>query len=190
MRRIVATVFISMDGVMQGPGGPHEDSTNGFKWGGWSVHHWDDIMNNAMDAILKEPFDLLLGRKTYEIFAAHWPWQDDSIGSVYNKVRKYVVSNQGVELSWANSTLVTGDIVAEIVRLRGGEGPALLINGSSKLVQTLLSQRLIDELHLWTFPVTLGNGKRFFDESVKPASWKLTYSIISTTGVIVAGYTP
>ncbi|HTE27709.1 dihydrofolate reductase family protein [Flavitalea sp.] len=190
MRKIIVTTFISLDGVMQGPGGPEEDPTNGFKWGGWTATFWDEIMNNKMAASMKNPYDLLLGRKTYEIFASHWPYADDPISETFNRITKYVVSGKGLELTWKNAVLITGDIVAKLAQLRKEDGPDLLVNGSGKLVQTLLSNGLVDLLYLWIFPTTIGKGKRLFEEGTSPANWELLESTTSTTGVIIASYKP
>ncbi|NII26650.1 dihydrofolate reductase family protein [Pseudoflavitalea sp. X16] len=191
MKKIIVSTFISMDGVLHAPGGPEEDRSHQFKWGGWVFPYWDDLMDNAMGKIMSKPFDLLLGRRTYEIFAAHWPYQEnDPIGDTFNRIQKYVVATTPVDLSWQNSTLIKGDVVAELKKLKAQDGPDLLVHGSSRLVQTLLSHHLIDELHPWTFPLTLGNGKKLFEEGTQALEWKLTDSKISTTGVIIASYVP
>lgn len=180
-----------MDGVLQAPGGPYEDQSNNFTWGGWSFHYWDDLMNQTMGEIMSQPYDLLLGRRTYEIFAAHWPYQKgDPIAEKFNGIQKYVVANQPIELPWQNSTLITGDITAELKKLKEQDGPDLLVNGSGKLVQTLLQHQLVDVLHTWTFPITIGTGKRLFVEGTQPVQWKLTGAKIATTGVIIASYVP
>jgi len=190
MRRIVVSTFLSMDGVLQAPGGPQEDPTNNFAYGGWSHPHWDDLMNETMGKIMSKPFDLLLGHFTYEIFAAHWPYQNDAIGELFNRINKYVVATTPVDLSWQNSILISGDIVEELKKFKAGEGSDLLVNGSGKLVQTLLRHRLVDELHTWLFPVTLGMGKKLFEAGTQAQEWQLTGSAISTTGVIIASYMP
>ena len=191
MRKIIVSTFITMDGVLQAPGGPEEDPSNQFKWGGWTFHYWDDLMNNTMGKIMSGPFDLLLGRRTYEIFAAHWPYQEnDPIGETFNRIQKYVVATTAVDLSWQNSTLITGDIITELKKLKEQDGPDLLVNGSGKLVQSLLSNHLVDELHTWIFPLTLGSGKKLFEEGTQAIQWKLTDTTVSTTGVIIASYIP
>lgn len=167
MRRIIVTMFLSMDGVLQAPGGPQEDTTGGFKYGGWIVPFGDDVTNEALGKIMSSPFDLLLGRRTYEIFAAHWPWQQDEIGEKFNRIEKFVVSTQPVDTSWKNSTLITGDIVGELKKLKAQDGPNLLVHGSSRLVQTLLANQLVDELHTWIYPITLGKGKKLFQEGTQ-----------------------
>lgn len=182
---------MTMDGVLQAPGGPEEDPTHGFKWGGWVAPYGDDIMNQTMGTILGQPFDLLLGRFTYDIFAAYWPFiKNHPIAEKFNSIEKFVVSSKPIELSWAKSTLITGDVVAGIKQLKKQDGPDLLVHGSSKLIQTLLANGLADQLHILTFPITLGKGKRLFGEGTQPAEWKLLDAKISTTGVIIASYEP
>ena len=191
MRKIIVSTFLSMDGVLQAPGGPYEDDTNHFKWGGWSFHYWDELMNNTMGKIISGPFDLLLGRRTYEIFAAHWPYQEnDPVAETFGRIQKYVVATTAIDLSWQNSTLITGDIVSGLKKLKEQEGPDLLVNGSGRLIQTLLANQLVDELHTWIFPVTLGSGKKLFEEGTQAGQWKLTDTTVSTTGVIIASYVP
>ncbi|HEY9259248.1 dihydrofolate reductase family protein [Chitinophaga sp.] len=191
MRKIIVTTFVSLDGVLQAPGGPDEDPTHGFKWGGWTATQGDALTNQAMVDIMAQPFDLLLGRRTYEIFAAYWPYaKGHPIGEVFDRAHKYAVSSKSVKLSWANSTLITGDVVAGLRKLKASEGPDLLVYGSGKLIQTLLKEGLVDKLYTWVYPVTLGEGKRLFAEGTQPAQWKLLHSVISTTGVIIATYEP
>lgn len=190
MRKIVAGAFVSLDGVMQAPGGPEEDPTGGFEHGGWTVPYWDEPMGQFMDACFSKPFDLLLGRRTYEIFAAHWPFvgDDDPIGRVFNEVTKYVATSSTSPLKWKNSVALTGDVVAEIARLKQGTGPVLLTQGSSVLLQTLLAHDLIDELRLLTFPLVLGHGKKLFGPGSKAGALKLAESSVSTTGVTMSVY--
>jgi dihydrofolate reductase len=190
MRKIIVATFMSMDGVLQSPGGPHEDTSGGFKWGGWSFPYWDELMNKTMEKIMSAPFDLLLGRRTYEIFAAHWPYQDDEIGKVFNRIRKYVVATRPVDLSWQHSILINGDVVNELKKLKQQDGPNLLVHGSSRLMQTLFSNHLVDDLHTWIFPLTLSRGKKLFEEGTQALEWKLIGSVVSTTGVIIASYVP
>lgn len=190
MRKIIVSTFLSMDGVLQAPGGPHEDPSNQFKWGGWMFAYSDETTNDVLGKIMSKPFDLLLGRRTYEIFAAHWPYQDDAIGEKFNRIRKYVVATTPVDLSWQNSTLINGDIVSELKKLKEQDGPDLLIHGSGRLIQLLLSNDLIDELHTWIFPITLGRGKKLFEEGTKARQWKLTDTTVSATGAIIASYVP
>lgn len=179
-----------MDGVLQAPGGPHEDPTNNFRYGGWSFPHWDDVMNEAMGKIMSAPYDLLLGHFTYDIFAAYWPYQNDAIGEAFNRITKYVVATKPVDLSWQNSVLISGDVVGELKKLKAQDGSDLLVNGSGKLIQTLLQHHLVDELHTWIFPVTLGRGKKLFEGGTQAQEWQLTGSVVSTTGVLIASYVP
>ncbi len=191
MRRIVAGVFQSMDGVMQAPGGPAEDPTRGFKMGGWSATFWDQIMGEAMTSVFSGPFDLLLGRKTYEIFAGHWPYvTDDPMGALFNRVAKYVVTSSPARLAWQNSHRLAGDAANSIRELKQSVGPDLLLQGSSELYPTLLDNKLIDRLFVMTFPVVLGHGKRLFAEGVRPFALRLVAQSVSTTGVIIATYEP
>jgi dihydrofolate reductase len=190
MRKIIVTTFLTMDGVLQAPGGTHEDPSNGFKWGGWQFPFWgDEQMGAALQKILSSPFDLLLGRRTYEIFAAHWPYQNDPIGDTFNRINKYVVATTPVDLSWKNSHLINKDVVNELKKLKNQDGADLLVHGSSRLVQTLLANRLVDVMHLMTFPLTLGQGKKLFQEGTDAQQWKMTESLISK-GVIFATYVP
>jgi len=190
MRKLVAAAFVSLDGVMQAPGAPQEDPTDGFTLGGWTVNYWDEAMGQFMGGIFTDPFELLLGRKTYEIFAAHWPFveKDDPIGKVFNAVTKYVATTSAEPLAWENSIALRGDVAAEIARLKQEDGPALLTQGSSGLLQTLLAHDLIDEFRLLTFPLVLGPGKRLFGQGAKPEALKLTANTVSTTGVIMSVY--
>ena len=179
-----------MDGVLQAPGGPEEDRTNGFKWGGWQFPHSDELTDNALAKIMSTPFDLLLGRRTYEIFATHWPYQNDPIAERFNRISKYVVATTPVDLSWKNSILINRDVVKELKKLKQQDAPDLLVHGSSRLVQTLFANQLLDVLHIWTIPITLGKGKKLFEEGTPTQEWKLTESVVSTTGVIMASYLP
>ncbi|QMT59045.1 dihydrofolate reductase family protein [Legionella sp. PC997] len=189
MRKIVVLSFITLDGVMQAPGGPEEDPTGGFKHGGWVFPYFEEFLGKVMDKQMGHPFDLLLGRKTYEIFAAYWPYiKDDPIADKFNRVKKYVVSTTLGTLSWPNSVLINENINEEIRRLKAEDGPELQIYGSGILIQTLLEQDLIDEFWLKIFPITLGGGKRLFDKGTLPAGFKLLESGVSPSGVIVASY--
>jgi dihydrofolate reductase len=190
MRKIIVSTFLTMDGVLQAPGGPEEDRTGGFKWGGWLFPYSDEVTNNVLAKIMSAPFDLLLGRRTYEIFAAHWPYQNDAIGEKFNQINKYVVATTAIDTSWRNSILISADVVNELQNLKKENGPNLLVHGSSRLIQTLFADGLVDELHTWTFPITLGEGKKLFQEGTPAQEWKLTESVVSTTGVIVASYVP
>src|SRR3972149_2418787 len=187
MRKLVVSTFITLDGVMQAPGGPEEDPTGCFTYGGWSFNYWDDMMGQVMGESMAKPSELLLGRKTYEIFAAHWPYiKDDPVADKLNSVKKYVVSRTLDEASWNNSTLITGNVVQAIRNLKEQKGPEIQVHGSGNLIQTLLKHDLIDEFRLWIFPVTIGKGKR----GTQPASLKLIDITTSTTGVIIAAYEP
>jgi len=190
MRKIVAGAFVSLDGIMQAPGGPEEDPTQGFEQGGWTVPYWDEPMGQFMDECFSQPFDLLLGRRTYEIFAAHWPFvgEDDPIGKAFNEVAKYVATSSTAPLSWKNSVALKGDVAAEIARLKQEDGPILLTQGSSVLLQTLLAHDLIDEFRLLTFPLVLGRGKRLFGQGAKAGALKLAENRVSTTGVTMSVY--
>ena len=189
MRKIAVLSFVTLDGVMQAPGGPDEDPSGNFKHGGWSVGYWDDVMGKVMAEQMGHPYDLLLGRKTYEIFAAYWPKAKDVPGADgLNKARKYVVSKTPRKLDWNNSVLVTGNIPEEIKKLKRQDGPELQVHGSSNLIQTLLKHDLVDEFLLKIFPVTIGHGKRLFGDGTMPAGFKLLESKSSTKGVIVATY--
>jgi dihydrofolate reductase len=189
MRRLSISTFVSLDGVMQGPGGPTEDPTGHFTLGGWNVTFWDEVMGEAMTEGFGPPFDLLLGRKTYEIFAAHWPYVgDDPVADRLNSVTKYVASRTLDEVTWNASRLLEGDAGTAVAKLKQEDGPPLLVQGSSELIQTLLRHDLVDEFRVWTFPVILGKGKRLFGEGGPPAGLRLTDSRTSTTGVIIATY--
>jgi dihydrofolate reductase len=189
MRRIIGAAFVSLDGVMQAPGGPDEDPTGGFEHCGWTAPHWDEALEESMAPLFTEPYDLLLGRKTYEIFAAHWPYQkDDPIGEAFNRTAKYVVTASTEPLSWTNSHAIGG--IDGLAELRQTEGPALHIWGSSTLYPGLLGRGLIDRLVVMTFPVVLGKGKRLFGEGVPSGAFKLVESRVSATGVLVGGYEP
>jgi dihydrofolate reductase len=189
MRKIVVQEFITLDGVMQAPGGPDEDTSSGFKYGGWTApyfHEADQEADKFMQKVM-ESTDLLLGKKTYEIFAAYWPSHED-IWPGINDVTKYVVSDVPIELTWKNSELVTGDVVARIKELKSGEGSALKVIGSGNMAQTLFKNDLVDEMLLMTFPITLGTGKRLFAEGTIPAAFAMTDSVVTKNGVIFANY--
>lgn len=191
MRKLLVTTFLTLDGVMQAPGGPEEDDGGGFAYGGWSVNYWDDKMGEVMDGILGKPFDLLLGRKTYEIFAAYWPdAPDESVGKPFNAATKYVASTTLSSVEWENSVLLEGDVAEAVAALKQGEGRELQVHGSGNLIQTLLRHNLIDELWAWTFPVVVGGGKRLFAEGAPAAGLKLVDHTISTTGVVIGTYEP
>ncbi|HSH94449.1 MAG TPA: dihydrofolate reductase family protein [Roseimicrobium sp.] len=190
MRKVIAATFLSIDGVMQAPGGPEEDTDGGFRFGGWTFHYWDEVMMGVMGESMAKPFDLLLGRRTYDIFAAHWPRvpEDDPIGQKFNSITKYVATSKPDTLSWKNSEWLGKDAAAGVVGLKQQDGPDLLIQGSSQLIQALLKADLIDEYKLWTFPVVLGGGKRMFGEGSLSGGMKLIDSKASTTGVVISTY--
>lgn len=189
MRKIVVLTFVSLDGVMQAPGAPEEDASGGFKYGGWTVPYSDEFSGKIMVEQMSVPFDLLLGRKTYEIFAAYWPErQEGVIGTSLNKAKKYVVSDSNLDLTWDGSTLIKDEVVTKLKALKEEDGPMLQVHGSSVLIQTLLKNDLVDELWLKLFPVTLGKGKRLFGEGTIPAAFELTESKTSPKGVIIANY--
>lgn len=182
---------MSLDGVMQAPGGPDEDTSGGFKYGGWTVPYSDEFSGKIMQKQMSMPFDLLLGRKTYDIFAGYWPKRDGKtsfVAAKFNKAQKYVVFHKPIKLGWQNSVLINRDVVAEIRKLKRGDGPMLQVHGSGNLIQTLLKNDLVDELWLKIFPVTLGNGKRLFAEGTVPAAFKLLKSDTSPKGVILVSY--
>lgn len=191
MRKIVVLSFISLDGVMQAPGGPEEDTSSGFKYGGWTVPYFDEFSGNMMGEQMSMPFDLLLGRKTYDIFASYWPKHPEieAVAGPFNKCTKYVVSNSSPKLTWEKSELVDGDVAAKLKELKSGDGPMLQVHGSGNMIQTLLKEDLVDELWLKIFPVTLGSGKRLFTEGTIPAAFELVESKIAPSGVIFANYT-
>jgi dihydrofolate reductase len=194
MRKVIASAFVSLDGVMQAPGGPEEDPTSSFKYGGWVWPYFDETSGAMLDEIFSRPYDLLLGRKTYEIFAAYWPYQSDDgpnseITRAFNKTRKYVASRSGVKLTWQNSIAIP-DAATGVAGLKREDGPELLVQGSANLIQTLLAHDLIDRITLFVFPVVLGTGKRFFEDGVKPSAMALEKSITSPSGVTMNTYTP
>jgi dihydrofolate reductase len=191
MRKLIVLSFLSLDGVMQAPGGPEEDPTGGFKHGGWLVGYLDDFLLKVMVKQMSKPFDLLLGRKTYEIFAAYWPYantSEDPFAAKLNNAKKYVASKTLTKLDWNNSELINGDLPEGIKRMKKQNGPEIQIHGSGNLIQTLLKHDLVDELWLKIFPFTLGAGKRLFAEGTIPAGFKLLESEISPSGVIIASY--
>ncbi len=188
MRKIIALEFLSLDGVMQAPGGPEEDTSGGFKYGGWTAPYFDDFSGQVMAEQMKLPFSLLLGRKTFEIFAAYWPHHEDVWPGI-NDVTKYVVSTSLSTPEWKNSVLIATNVVDELKKLKSQDGTDRHVYGSGNLMQTLLKNDLVDELWLKTFPVTLGKGKRLFEVGTQPAAFKLLDTKISPSGVIIANYT-
>ncbi len=185
MRKINVLTFLSLDGVMQAPGGPTEDTSDNFPYGGWTVPYFDEFGGQVMAEQMSMPFDLLLGRKTFEIFASYWP-QHPEEGSGINAATKYVASNTLKSHTWNKTVILSGDVVSEIQRLKQQDGPDLQVHGSSNFIQTLLKHDLVDEFWLKIFPVTLGTGKRLFDQGTIPASYTLVDSKTSPSGVIIA----
>jgi dihydrofolate reductase len=189
MRKLIINTFVTLDGVMQAPGGPEEDPTGNFKYGGWSFNYWDEMMGKTMDKFMSKPFELLLGRRTYEIFAAHWPYmKDDPTADKFNATKKYVVSNTLSKLNWNNSHLIKNDVTQEINKLKGQNGPQLQVHGSSNLIKTLANENLVDLFNIWTFPVTVGKGKQLFGDGTSALDLKLIDVNSSSTGVIIATY--
>ena len=190
MRKLTSAVFVSLDGVMQAPGGPDEDPTSGFHLGGWVQPFWDAEMGPFEDVIMGE-YDLLLGKRTYDIFAAYWPYnQDNPIGAKFQRINKYVLTHSEEPLTWENSSKLSGDTATAVAKLKESEGRDLLIQGSSTLYPLLLSARLIDRLIVMTFPIVLGHGKRIFDGSEAPGALKLVDHFVSPKGVVIANYEP
>ncbi len=187
MRKIIVLSFLSLDGVMQAPGGPQEDTSGGFTYGGWSFPYFDEFAGKIMEEQMGHPFDLLLGRKTFEIFASYWP-QHKEEGAGINNATKYVASNTLRESTWEKTVFLKGDVVAEIKKLKDQDGPELQVHGSGNFIQTLLKHDLVDELWLKIFPVTLGAGKRLFAEGTIPAAFTLTESKSSPSGIIFANF--
>ena len=191
MRKLIVTTMMSLDGVMQAPGGPEEDTSGGFAYGGWSMPLWDDQLDEAKTAELSVPFDLLLGRRTYEIFSGYWPTAPEGLGTPFNDVTKYVASRSRPSLDWGPAILIEGDAAEGIAALKeNDDGPELQVHGSSNLAQTLIRHGLVDEYHLMVFPLVLGSGKRLFADGTIPAALKLVDSKMSTTGVFIGTYEP
>ncbi|MBS4097915.1 MAG: dihydrofolate reductase family protein [Sulfuricella sp.] len=192
MRKLIASTFVSLDGIMQAPGGPDEDPTGGFTLGGWTFNYWNENMEISAAGFDGKDRELVLGRLTYEIFEAYWPYQpaDDPVATTLNAARKHVASRTLTTLHWNNSTLLDGDVVAAISALKNQPGLDLQIIGSGNLILTLHAASLIDEYNVWTFPLVLGRGKRLFGEDAKPAALRLVRSRVSTTGVVMSTYVP
>jgi dihydrofolate reductase len=188
MRNLAVQTFMTLDGVMQAPGGPEEDPSGGFTHGGWAVPHFDDAVGETVDEWMGRSFDLVLGRKTYEIFAAHWPYAEGPMAEMLNGAAKHVASTTLDTLEWNNSTVIEGDVTAGVARLKEQDGPELQVMGSSDLIQTLLDGDLVDELRLMTFPVVLGQGKRLFGDGTIPATFEVVSTKSSTTGVLMSTY--
>ena len=188
MRRLKVSTFVTLDGVMQAPGGPDEDRSGGFTKGGWSVGYWDDRMGQVMGDFMGRPFEMLLGRRTYEIFAAYWPRSTEAGAQALNGARKHVASRTLKNVEWNNSTLIKGDVPMYVSELKNQSGPEIQVHGSGDLIQTLLRNDLVDEFHVWTFPVVLGSGKRLFAGGAIPAGLKVVDVTTSSTGVVIATY--
>jgi len=188
MRRIRTATFTSLDGVIQAPGGPDEDPTGGFAFGGWVWPFFDEASGGLMDEAMGEDYDLLLGRRTYEIFAAYWPFMDNEIGRTFNAIDKFVAAGPETPLTWAHSHRLEGDLAGAVRALKATEGRDLLIQGSSEVIHTLLAHDLIDRMTLLTFPIILGSGKRWFDGGSRPRAWTLTRTRQSASGVIANTY--
>ena len=186
MRKLAVNTFMSLDGVMQAPGGPEEDPTGGFAYGGWGANYFDDEMMGRVSE--SGPYELLLGRGTYEIFATHWPYDEGPIADQLNSTRKHVASRTLDSVDWNNSTLITGDVAEYVAELKREDGPEIQVHGSPGLIQTLLENDLIDEYRLWIFPLVLGKGKRFFGAGTIPGGMKLVDSAVSKTGVTINTY--
>lgn len=193
MRKVIVGAFVSMDGVMQAPGGPDEDPTGGFKYGGWVAPftETDPMFGAEIGKLFDQPFDLLLGRRTYDIFAAHWPYAEggsyDDIAKTFNRITKYVATRNGVDLTWKGSVALS-DGAKDVAKLKQGDGPALVTQGSTELVHSLLAAGLVDEIRTFTFPILLGKGKRLFDDKGEARMFKVTHSAVSPHGLIAATY--
>ena len=186
-----STTFLTLDGVMQAPGGPGEDEEGGFSKGGWSVNFFDDEVGEAMDTFMSVPFDLVLGRKTYDIFAAYWPnASPEDVAKQLNDATKYVASRGRPNLSWERSVLLEGDVAQAVASLKQEDGPELQVHGSGDLLQTLIREGVVDEFQLLVFPVLVGSGKRLFPQGTVPASLKLVESRVSPSGVFIGRYQP
>ena len=192
MRKIITTTFITLDGVMQAPGGSKEDTADGFAYGGWQTSFpRDEELGSILMGFIQAPFEMLLGKTTYDIFAGFWPLQTKTnleIANPFNSAKKYVVSHESFEPSWNNSVCITGDVVAQIKKLKEEDGPDLWVYGSGNLIQTLLKNNLIDRMHLWIHPLTIGSGKKLFAEGTQAQNFTLVDSKTGKTGLILATY--
>jgi dihydrofolate reductase len=192
MRKLIVGAMVSLDGVMQGPGAPAEDPTGGFRFGGWVMPYFDEAFGEEIDRLFEDDFDLLLGRKTYEIFAAYWPYYDEDapdggIAKRFNAVNKYVVSASGeVDTGWKGSVLLRD--LAEVKRLKREDGPALVTQGSSELVHALLADDLVDEIKIFMLPIVLGGGKKLFADGAAPHAYEMIGSRVSNAGLVMAHY--
>jgi len=193
MRKVIIGAMVSLDGVMQAPGGPHEDPTSGFNYGGWVAPLADEVFGEEIGRMLSEPFDLLLGRKTYEIFAAHWPYAgggpDDVIARPFNSITKYVATRKGLDLTWKDSVALR-DAASDVARLKRENGPSLLTQGSTDLIQTLLANDLVDQINLFIFPIVLGQGKKLFGAGSRAGAFRMIASRISPKGILMVKFAP
>jgi dihydrofolate reductase len=191
MRKLIVQSFLTLDGVMQAPGGPGEDDDGGFAHGGWSVNYWDEQMGQVMGEATSKPFAMVLGRRTYDIMAAHWPHASEEEGApTFNQATKYVASRGRPRLEWSNSVLIEGDAAEGLAALKAEDGPELQVHGSANLIQTLLGHNLVDEYRLWVFPVVIGSGKRLFADGTIPSGLRLVDHKVSTTGVVMGTWEP
>jgi dihydrofolate reductase len=190
MRELVVNTFLTLDGVMQAPGGPGEDPEGGFEHGGWSANYWDDVMDRQMTEFMGKPFDLLLGRKTYEIFAGYWPHSTEAPAAQLNEARKFVASRTLKTVDWNNSTLLDGDVAEAVAKLKNESGAEIQVHGSGNLIQTLMKHDLVDRYILWSFPVVLGPGKRQFAEGTVPAGMRHADTTTTSTRVVNGSYEP
>ena len=190
MTELLVTTFLTLDGVMQAPGGPGEDDSGGFAHGGWSVNYWDDLMAQVMTEATSKPFAMVLGRRSYDILAAYWPTATEEGADVLNNATKYVASRGRPDLTWSNSVLLEGDAADAIAKLKQEDGPELQVHGSANLIQTLMRHNLVDRYRLWVFPVVVGSGKRLFADGTVPSGLKLVDSKVASTGVFIGTYEP
>jgi dihydrofolate reductase len=189
MRKLISSTFLSLDGILQAPGGPEEDASGGFSLGGWTVPYFDESVGAFMDDLMGHPFDLVLGRKTYDIFAAYWPTASEQEGAKpLNDAVKHVASRGRPELTWARSELLEGDVVEAVTALKQQDGPELQVHGSGDLLQTLLAAGVVDELRVLVFPVVLGSGKRLFEGGAAPTAYEVVTSRTSATGAVMTAY--
>ena len=191
MAKLVVSEFLTLDGVMQAPGGPEEDPSGGFQQGGWSVNFWDDTLMQFVDETTSKPFAMVLGRKTYDIMAAFWPHAPKEAGAkVFNDATKYVASHSPLTTEWQNSVLLEGDAADAVAKLKTEDGPELQVHGSGNLAQGLIRNGLVDEYRLMVFPVLVGSGKRLFADGAIPSALRLVDSKVSGTGVFIGAYEP
>jgi dihydrofolate reductase len=191
MRKLIVQTFLTLDGVMQAPGGPGEDDDGGFAYGGWSVNYWDDQMGQVMGEATSRPFAMVLGRRTYDIMAAYWPTAPEETGAkVFNDATKYVATHRPLTPEWSNSVQIDGDAADGLAALKAEDGPELQVHGSANLIQTLLAHNLVDQFRLWVFPVVIGSGKRLFADGTVPSGLRLVDHKVSTTGVVMGTWEP